>query len=251
MFDSRAQEQLSYYVYALFDPARPNWPFYVGKGVGNRVFSHAAGELPDNVAMAETEPLSLKAQQIDNIKRSGRQVIHKIIRYGLTEEGALSVEAALIDIVNHICPDTLTNQVSGHGIAEGMIDAVDLATALQAEPLQTTLPVLLIKIERRWSRLLDDHGAAHQIPSTEILEAVRGNWKISIRRANKARYVLAVARGLVRGAYVAQEWRDSDEKGRKRFSGIVSSEPHLDFIGKSVTAHFKRGGQNPVRYLNC
>lgn len=44
MFDAQGQETLGYYVYGLFHPDRPNWPFYIGKGSGNRVFSHAAGQ---------------------------------------------------------------------------------------------------------------------------------------------------------------------------------------------------------------
>ena len=39
MFDQLTIEKLDYYVYALINPT-DNRPFYIGKGIGNRVFNH-------------------------------------------------------------------------------------------------------------------------------------------------------------------------------------------------------------------
>lgn len=47
MFTPEVIDQLQYYVYRLIDP-RNGETFYVGKGIGNRVFAHAAGELSDD-----------------------------------------------------------------------------------------------------------------------------------------------------------------------------------------------------------
>ena len=44
MFSTSIIEKLAYYVYCLIDPRDGNI-FYVGKGVGNRVFHHALGSL--------------------------------------------------------------------------------------------------------------------------------------------------------------------------------------------------------------
>ncbi len=249
MFDAKGQEKLRYYVYGLFHPDEPNWPFYIGKGSGNRVFSHAAGQLLEEEF--STDSLSAKAEVIADIKRCGKQVVQKIIRHDLSEKEALLVEAALIDLVNHIKPETLRNQVSGHGVAEGIIDAIDLATALRATPLQTEVRLLIVKIDRRWTKLVSKYEAEHDIPPADIFDAVRGDWKLSVSRANQAECVLAVARGLVRAAFVVDRWYDSGNEQRKRFDGRTAPDRCTDFIGQSVTGLFSRGGQNPIRYLNC
>jgi hypothetical protein len=247
MFNQKAIEHIGHYVYALFDSKQQFIPFYIGKGQGNRVFSHAEG-----VVLTETsaeEYLSPKLELIREIKNEGRNVIHKIIRFDLSEEAALDLEASLIDLVNHMHPDTLKNQISGHGVAEGFYDATDLAISLAGEKLNTEEPVLIIKIERLWTELLQFYGASSQIPTEKIYNAVRGNWKISISRAQRAHFILAVSRGIVREVFIADSWIDSTEKGRKCFEGrhMISN----DFKGKSVSHLFKHGGQNPIRYIEC
>lgn len=63
--------------------------------------------------------------------------------------------------------------------------------------------------------------------------------------------MLAVARGLVRAAFVIDRWYASGDEQRKTFDGKPAPDPYTGFIGQSVTGLFKRGGQNPIRYLNC
>lgn len=43
-FSPEVAEKLQYYVYRLIDP-RNGETFYIGKGKGNRVFSHARGDI--------------------------------------------------------------------------------------------------------------------------------------------------------------------------------------------------------------
>jgi hypothetical protein len=249
MFDVKAQERLGYYVYALFESGEPAWPFYIGKGCGNRVFSHARGE-----AVQENEddpPLSQKLEHISSIKRSSRTVLHKIIRFALSEEEAFKIEASLIDLVNHIKPDTLKNEISGQGVAEGFYDANDLATSLCAKDLESDFPLLVIKIERRWSELLAKHGAASSVPLGAIYDATKGDWKLKISRAQRAECVLAVARGLVRAVFVPSGWSDAADKYRKVMNGQSDSTKFQHLVGTSVAHLFERGSQNPVRYLRC
>lgn len=248
MFDVKAQEKLGYYVYGLFDSAEPGWPFYIGKGCGNRVFSHAGGEA---IEENDDDPLSQKLQHIRDIKSSGRTVLHKIIRFGLSEDEAFKVEAALIDLVNHIKPDTLKNQISGQGIAEGFYDANDLATALCAKDLESDLPLLVIKIERRWSELVAKHGSASSVPLSATYDATKGDWRVNIVRARRAECVLAVARGLVRAVFVPSGWSDAGYEKRKVMNGQNDSTKYQHLVGTSVAHLFERGSQNPVCYLRC
>jgi len=248
MFDVKAQERLGYYVYGLFDSGEPAWPFYIGKGCGNRVFSHARGE---PVIQTEEDTLSPKLQHIDNIKQSGRSVVHKIIRFGLSDEEALKIEASLIDLVNHIRPDTLKNEVSGQGTSEGFYDANDLAISLSAKELLTDLPLLLIKIERRWSELVAKYGSGSAVPFSDIYDATKGDWRLSVERAQRASCVLSVARGLVRAAIVPSGWSDAGYEHRKRMSGQLQNAEYKHLVSMSVAHLFERGSQNPIRYLRC
>lgn len=247
-FDKKTIEEIKCYVYALFDPDQPRVPFYIGKGTGNRVFSHANGSDPD---LTKEEVRSTKMERIVQIMKHGK-VRHVIVQYGLTSTEAYLVESALIDMVNHLLPDTLTNLVSGHGTAENFIDAEDLARVFSAMPIECVGEcLLLIKIEKRWSELLQQYGSASQIPPQEIYEATRASWKINVGRAGKVKYVLSVARGLVRAVYKDVQWaNDTNHLGRKMFTGC-------DITGKSTYANhsvahlFLRGAQTPIRYICC
>ena len=249
MFDNKAQETLGYYVYALFDSGNPNVPFYIGKGKGNRVFSHVKCEA---IVQNEEDPLSPKLELISEIKESGRTIIHKVIRFGLSEDEAFKIEASLIDLVNHILPETLKNEVSGHGVAEGIYDAIDLAFSLSAEDLVPNCPLLLIKIERRWTELVSEYGSESAIPRDKIYQVTKGDWRLSVKRANNANCVLAVARGIVRAVFVPDNWEDAGYDNRKV---MIGDSEHIDFtakyVGKSVAHLFERGSQNPLRYIQC
>ena len=123
MFSADVTSILGNYVYRLIDP-RDFQTFYVGRGVGNRVFHHAKDEL--NHFEDDEDALTTKLQQIREIRLSGKEVICVIHRYGLTKEQAMEVESALID-----CYPGLTNLVSGYGSDRGVITADDLQSSFE------------------------------------------------------------------------------------------------------------------------
>ncbi len=96
-------EKLDYYVYLLIDPENKQ-VFYVGKGIGNRIFAHI------NAALTDATP-SDKLDKIRAIRANGREVNHIVHRHGLAEKEAFEVEAALIDFIGL---SGLTNQVQGY-----------------------------------------------------------------------------------------------------------------------------------------
>ncbi len=102
MFSQSVIEKVQYYVYFLMDP-RNKEVFYVGKGKDNRVFQHAEDAISNQV---ETD----KLDRIREIRQSGHEVQHFILRHGLNEREAFEIEAAVIDFAGK---NNLTNQQSG------------------------------------------------------------------------------------------------------------------------------------------
>ena len=94
MFDIKTTEHLKYYVYLLIDPINDE-PFYVGKGIGNRVFDHVRCALEENIS-------NNKYEEIRRILDEGNQVKQLIVRHGLTEKNAFEIESALIDTFKFI-----------------------------------------------------------------------------------------------------------------------------------------------------
>ena len=98
-FSDKVKQKLGYYVYALTDP-RDNKIFYIGKGINNRIFQHE--EKLDN---------SNKSNRIKEILSSGNKIKKLIISYGLSEKEAFVAESALINIMNYIDSQSLSNLV--------------------------------------------------------------------------------------------------------------------------------------------
>lgn len=91
MFTEEISEKLKTYVYRLIDP-RNGETFYIGKGKGNRMFSHIHVE-----ESLEGDAFDNKLKRIREIKLAGFEVAHVIHRHGMDEKTAFEVEAALID----------------------------------------------------------------------------------------------------------------------------------------------------------
>lgn len=102
-FSQAVCERIGNYVYVLKDPRTSNI-FYIGKGVGNRVFQHVFGALETSY---ETDKLNL----IREIINQNLEVEHYILIHGLTTEQAFEIESACIDLLGL---ENLTNSVKGH-----------------------------------------------------------------------------------------------------------------------------------------
>jgi hypothetical protein len=229
--------QLKTYVYRLIDP-RNGETFYVGKGQGNRVFSHIRAAQQE----LEGDDLTNKIKRIREIRLAGFDVAHVIHRHGMDEKTAFEVEAALIDAY-----PGLMNVVGGTGGNDyGAMHAKEIVKRYSAEPAVFQHKALLISVNR-------------SATETSLYEATRYAWRISRSKAKQAEIILAIRQGLIVGAFIADDWLDAtaanfpgreDVLGRL---GFIGQEAPADikkrYVGKSVPDQYrKRGSANPIKY---
>ena len=253
----RLNENGEYYVYGLIDP-RNDRIFYIGKGTGNRVFQHVAES--DKNPESEKEKLKI----IKSIEESQKEVKHILINWGLTESEAFAAETALINLMNFISANTLTNIVAGHhGCGCLSVEEVEReygATLLDSEDFRHKL--LIIKINRLYNRHMN---------SQELYDIARGIWRADINRAKQVEYVLGVYNNLIVCCYKPDRWYKvfecSSEKLPKHTYGTdmlrmenrilfecdnlnTSDENQSFYLYKSIEKmeHIQKS-QNPITYI--
>lgn len=225
---------LGHYVYVLRDP-RNHRVFYVGKGVGSRVYAH--------VREAERTGGRAKLDRIRAIRAAGRSVEHLIVRSGLpTEKDALVVEQAVIDALA-AAGAALTNVVNGHEASIHGLGTVDAAVARWSAPRapKFTAPTAIFIINKAWRPDMNDD---------DVYEVTRGHWLVGPKSRDTIEYAMGVAFGVVRGVYRVEEWYRSTQPGEAKKWGFNGTDaPEMaHFVGTSVR-HLvpTQGAQNPVR----
>lgn len=236
VFPAAVVTKLKTYVYRLIDP-RNGETFYIGKGKGDRVFSHIRGE-----KQPEGDEIDNKLKRIWEIHLAGFEVGHVIHRHGLDDKTAFEVEAALIDAY-----PGLTNIAGGTGSNDfGAMHALEIIRRYSAEPAVFQHRALLISVNR----------TASEVP---LYEATRYAWKISPAKAQKAEVVLATRLGEIVGAFVNCRWLEATAEnfpGREpspgRFGFIGDEAPDEIkklYVGKLVPDEYRKpGAANPIKY---
>lgn len=240
MFSPEVISRLQYYVYRLIDP-RNGQTFYIGKGIGNRVFSHAKGE-----ETSDMDTLNDKYKRIREIKNDGFDVAHIIHRHGLDEKTAFEVEAALIDAY----PEVLNEQGGHYSNERGIMHAEQVKQQYQANETPLSYhKLLMININK-------------SVQERKLYEAVRYAWKLNVKKAQKADYVLALQQGLVKGVFVPNKWMEAtsdnfpllgeteNHAGRWGFEGTEAPKDIQDLYMKTrlPDSMRKKGAANPIRY---
>ena len=235
-FSKSVSKKLRYYVYRLIDP-RDGETFYVGKGKGNRVFSHIHDE--QNI---DGDEVDNKLRRIREIRTAGFEVAHVIHRHGMDEETAIEVEAALIDAY-----PGLTNVAGGAGSNDyGAIHASEIIQRYSAQPAEFKHKAILISVNR-------------SVADRSLYEATRFAWKISKPRAEKAEVVLSTVHGLIVAAFVPDKWLQATAEN---FPGREDSPDRVGFVGREAPTEIsslyvgkrvpdeyrKQGAANPIRY---
>ncbi len=255
-FSEKSLAELNgYYVYALIDP-ETNEIFYIGKGNGNRIFSHEIET--DKILKSEKE----KHLRIQKILSQGLQVKKLIINWGLTESEAFAAEASLINTINYVSKGKLTNIVSGHHVHEALttedFELIHGAEELKPEDIKHS--ILVIKINKMYRRDMNEE---------ELYNAVRGFWNCSLNsiKSRKVEYVFGVYNGLIVAVYKPDEWHytremidipqkdiltsDDLEKLKNRVYFICNNykeknETEKFYLYKSIN----NSSQNPITYLS-
>ncbi len=233
-FPAEVARSLKTYVYRLIDPTNGE-TFYVGKGKGNRVFSHIRDE-PN----LEGDDLDNKMTRIREIRLAGFDVAHVIHRHGMDEMTAFEVESALIDAY-----PGLTNVVGGAGGNDfGVMHAKEIIKRYRAAPAVFQHKILLICVNKTAT-------------DRSLYDATRCAWKVKKSKAEQAEYVLAVQRGLIVGAFIPHEWVEADGinlpenlPGRFGFNGEEApDEIKKLYVGKKVPDEYRKpGAANPIKY---
>jgi hypothetical protein len=253
MFDEKTRQELKYYVYMLLDP-QEDIPFYVGKGIDNRVFNHM------DCALTDIDTSTAKYDKIREIIQLGQTVKHVIVRHGLSESEAFQIEATLIDTLTY-CGLGLSNQQSGHNsIEKGLMTSEEIMRLYNAQPLdEIGVDCVLININKTYKR---GNG------SSPIYQATKETW-FKIGNMLDRKYVLSEYKGLIVEVFeVVGKWYEKqrpknktvgkDDKGKKiqikidsvgyGFDGRVAPEEiRTLYINKSIAHKKIRGQANPVR----
>jgi hypothetical protein len=208
----------------------------VGKGTGNRVFAHVNDAI-------ETETESDKLNIIREIHRQGLEVKHFIVRHGLDEDDAFTVESTLIDFLTF--PQfsfvaNIANIVSGHHQWDKGIKTVEEIEILYAcEPLlpeEIRHNLMTINVNKTYKR------------ENDLYEATRKYWVANLLTVEKMDYVLSEYRGIVRAVYKPEKW--IKEGKRLLFEGFeVKNKEILDLYLNKALPKKTQGMANPIRYF--
>lgn len=223
-FPEKLIEDLCSYVYIYSDP-KTKKPFYVGKGTGNRAFSHL--NFND-----ESEFENEKFQKIAEIRERGQEPLIEILAYGMEDEVALKVEAAAIDLLG---VKNLTNLQSGHGSKRfGRIEVNELIAKYggELEEGDITEKVLCITPKQLYRS---------DMSSAELYDATRGYWPVDIERASQADYVFSVYRGRVLEVYEVIEWYPAGTTfmATRENNGVVSDD-RFEFVGQIASQAIRK-----------
>jgi len=247
-FSHSVIKELKYYVYIYSHPITKEI-FYVGKGKGNRVFSHLKDEKD-----------SKKVNFLNDLKKQELEPKIEILIHGLDDEQtALRVESSIIDLFG---VDGLTNIQSGYKSATfGRMSIAQINSAYDQQEVEITEPSILIRINQAFR---------YSMPDIELYDFTRGRWKLNPENAKKATYGFAIYKGIVQEVYEIFDWYEAGKTFSSRGNNINidskeedNTAKRYEFIGniaeerirrkykyKSVDKYFNQGNSNPIMYLN-
>ena len=143
---------------------------------------------------------------------------------------------------------SVSNIAGGHGTGErGAAHAVEIIKRYSAEDAVIEDPAIEMIVRR-------------SAVDSDLYDATRFSWKVSLSNASRAKLAFAVVNGLIIEVYEIHDWRPAtaenfpglakygDTSKRYGFIGEVADEVfQMKYRGKKVPRR-KRGAANPIRY---
>ena len=239
-FPSNIHKELANYIYALYDP-REDLPFYIGRGIGDRVFSHLKGSHNKKVK-----------GKVDDLKKLGLKPIVKILIHGLTGKQAKAAETVAIAILGK---DNLANEVRGAGSALTNASPAEIIHHYNAKEVTIKHRVILI-VRNPWN--------PNQTEQYHY-DLTRASWKVG-KKKDHAEYAFLVHQGVVKRIYTVAAWypdgttfhvrNNPDPKNpnyiedyiirdRHEFVGrLINTDDHMAklYLGKSVKRYLRASG---------
>ena len=115
-----------------------------------------------------------------------------------------------------------------------------------------TNPTHPIPSAHRWMTFMDKQEIKWSTVEEKgsVYEAVRCAWKVSLARAKRAEYVLAIVNGICKGVFAPDGWHETSEPDRYEFEGQkASGEISKMYLGKRIPDRMrKKGMAAPVLY---
>lgn len=244
------EEKDAYYVYMLCKNVNGvNKPFYIGKGIRDRVLQHEAAaekEIEDrqreisellslDKKLSNDERISEEKKMFGMIKEEisekykkinelgADNVVKVIVKWGLTESEAFMAESALINAYAFTNGrSSLTNVVNGH-MSEREKASVSCSTKARtlqefldecaaAEKCVTDLkePAVFLKINNLYPQCMQLSVSEQE---EAIYESCRACWKLNKDKVKKIKYVFAIYNSQVVGIYSVNEnsWKRRSE----------------------------------------
>jgi len=256
--------KLKSYVYLLVDP-RTGRAFYVGHGRNDRCFRHVlaaaagsgGGPGSDRGSGEDTGPGSGAAagssskypllEKIREVEAGGRSVRIDILRYGMSPDEALVVEAAVHEALG------LSGPPAG-GAQRQSAEVISAHLAKRAK-FKRAHQVVLLRV-----------GAKGSDPS---YESARHGWRIGKRwidpeSPRSPKWAVIVVGDVVAAIHRIDGWEPAPLRGRSRhtvaettarstyrYSFIGTPDPELErrYVGKSAASYLGTGTPSPVTYV--
>jgi len=239
-FPAPIQDKIKFYVYLYIDP-RNDEIFYVGKGRGNRAFSHL-----------REKTKSEKNFRIRDIQSDGFQPRIEILVHGLDDEStARKIEASIIDLLGI---DNLTNIQSGYESREfGRMSTEQLKAIYGATKVTIREPAILININKSFRYVMSP---------VELYDATRSAWVVGTNR-EKPSLAFAVYQGIIQEVYKIASWFPNNTTLNSRKTPAEDPrDERWEFVGRIADDSIRKryryndvsdymGPRNPINYVNC